>query len=68
MDELDAMLQPLSVDELILMMTATLRESVRLGGDAEHRDLALILGRELIHRKIDPLPFMAAVLLLDVPE
>lgn len=68
MDEFEELMQSLSNDRLILLMTAILRESVRLGGDVEHRTIALLLGREMIRRKIDPFPFLSAVLLLDAPE
>ena len=68
MDELDALLQPLSVDQLILMMTATLRESIRLGDEEGYKTCSLMLARELARRQVDPLPFLVAAKLLDVPE
>jgi hypothetical protein len=68
MDDIDAMLQPLSVDQLILMMTSTLRESMRLGDEEGYKTCALFLARELARRKVDPLPFLAAAKMLDVPE
>lgn len=66
MEELDALLQPLSTDRLILLMSAILREGVRLGGDADHKGMALLVARELTRRQVDPLPFLAAALMLDV--
>jgi len=68
MDDIDAMLQPMPTDRLILLMTALVRESMRLGDDDEHKTCALMLARELIRRKVDPLPFLAAAKMLDVPE
>jgi hypothetical protein len=68
MDELNALLQPLSVDQLILMMIATLRESMRLGDEEGYKTCALMLARELARRKVDPMPFLVAAKLLDVPE
>jgi hypothetical protein len=68
MDELDALLQPLPTDRLILLMTAILREGIRLGGDADHKGMAFLVARELARRQVDPVPFLAAALMLDVPE
>jgi hypothetical protein len=68
MEELDALLQPLSVDQLILLLTATERERMRLGGDTDHKRKVFLVARELVRRKVNPLPFLAAALTLDVPE
>jgi hypothetical protein len=67
MEEVDALLQPLSTDRLILLMTAFLRESIRQDGAEDHKTCALMLARELARRQVDPLPFLAAVIRLDVP-
>jgi hypothetical protein len=67
MEELDALLQPLPTDRLILLMTAFLRESIRQGGAEDHKTCALMLARELAQRKVDPLPFLVAARMLDVP-
>lgn len=45
----------------------TLRESIRLGNDDGYKTCALMLARELARRKVDPLPFLAAAKMLDVP-
>jgi hypothetical protein len=66
-DDIEAMLQPLSVDQLILMMTSTLRESIRLGDEEGYKTCALMLARELIRRKVDQLPFLVAASMFDVP-
>ena len=67
MEELDALLQPLPTDRLILLMTAFLRESMRQGGDDDHKTCALMLARELARRQVDPLPFLVAAKMLDEP-
>jgi hypothetical protein len=50
------------------MMTSTLRESLRLGDEEGYKTCALMLARELARRQVDPLPFLVAAKLLDVPE
>jgi hypothetical protein len=67
MEELDALLQPLSTDRLILLMTAFLRESIRQGGAEDQKTCALMLARELAGRQVDPMPFLIAAKMLDVP-
>jgi hypothetical protein len=67
MEELDALLQPLPTDRLILLMTAFLRESIRLGDEEGYKTCALMLARELARRQVDPMPFLVAAKMLDEP-
>jgi len=50
-------------------LVSTMHESIRLGdGDEDHKTMSLLMARELTCRQVDPLPFLVAAKLLDVPE
>lgn len=67
MDDLDALLEPLTTDRLILLLTGVLRQSVR-NADVDDPRVALYLARELIRRGHDPLPLLVSAMTLQVPE
>jgi hypothetical protein len=56
MDQFEVLMQQLSNDRLILLMTATLCESIRLGDEEGYKTCSLMLARELARRQVDPLP------------